>query len=118
MRHCSLPAILLAMLISLTAATGGDQPLPKDAELLIKEFEEHVDAIERKAEAEIREKQQKLTERLQVLRDNLIKDGNLDEAVEIHQVVKQMKAIYVEAEWHGRWYTAELLETHGDEGKQ
>lgn len=115
MRHHIFPIILLTMPLCLSGATDNDQQLPKDAELFIKEFEEQVDAIELKADAEIRAKQQKLIERLQVLRDNLIKDENLDEGLEIHHVIKQMKAVFVEVEWNEQWFTAELIETRDDE---
>lgn len=114
MRPPFLSLVLVLLLLIFATANGGDQQLPKDAEQLVKEFDQEADAIEQKATAEIKARQHKLVERLQFLRDNHVKGGNLDDALEIHQLIKQLKVAHVEVEWGGNWWPAEILETKDD----
>ena len=110
-----IQSVSLAMLVLLFAtASGGDEKLPKDAEQLVKEFDQEADAIEQKAAAEIKSRQQKLVERLQALRDNLVKSESFDAALDVHQLIKQLKIVHVEVEWGGQWWPAEILESKDD----
>lgn len=83
------PAFALAAALGFTTWAHGDD-LPDPARKRIGEFEREAEEIRRKAEADIRARQQKLLEDLKVLQDVYTKAGKLDEAVAIRDRIRKL----------------------------
>lgn len=81
---------LMWLLASLTRVQADE--LPSDAAKRIKQFEEEAGAIQKKAEADIKARRDKLIEDLQALQEAYTKAGKLDEAVAIRDRLRQLKA--------------------------
>jgi hypothetical protein len=65
--------------------------VPADARNLIDEYDKESKALKEKAEQEIKEKREKLIERLKQLQDTYTRAGKLEEAVAIRDTIKRMK---------------------------
>jgi hypothetical protein len=95
-----------------------DNELPPDAQKLVKGFEREVEDIWERAGAEIDARRDQLVEGLQALRDTHAKAGRFDEALAVHERIRQLKAgatagQTAEVEWFGMWWEAEVLEVKG-----
>jgi hypothetical protein len=71
---------------------GPSPKLPGDAAKRIKEFEAEAAAIQKKADAEIKARKNKLIEDLQSLQEAYTKDGKRDEAEAVRGRILQLKA--------------------------
>jgi hypothetical protein len=89
--HRLLPLLVAIVLCaSLTAAQAGG--LPGDAATRVKEFEAAVEAIRKKADADIAARRLKLIEDLQALAKEYAKSGEANAAATIREHVRQLKA--------------------------
>jgi len=70
-------------------------PLPPDAEAVIKVFEDEAAAIREKAEQEIQSKRQTLIKSLQALQDAYTRAARLDEAVAIRDTIRQLRVAHL-----------------------
>jgi WD40 repeat protein len=92
MNTCRLLLFLtLGWLLASATANPGDE-LPSDAAKRVKEFEGEQEAIQKKADVDIKARRGKLIEDLQALQEGYTKAGKLDEAVAIRERIRQLKA--------------------------
>ena len=85
--------LLLVALVGLLAWGGparGDD-LPGDALKQLEKYEQEAAAIQKKADAEIQAKKEKLIKELKALQDAYCKDGKLDEAVAIRDKIRLLR---------------------------
>jgi WD40 repeat protein len=68
------------------------EELPSQAAKQIKEFEAEVEAIRKKADADIKARQDRLLQELQALQDSYTRAAKLDEAVAIRDRIRQLRA--------------------------
>jgi hypothetical protein len=99
-RLLALPAVmaLVWLLSSEARSPGGD--LPSDAVKRLKEFDAEAEAIQKKADAEIMARRDKLIADLQTLQESYTKAGKLDEAVTIRD---RIRSLTLKGKWVGPW---------------
>jgi hypothetical protein len=98
---------------SLSRVRAADE-LPKDAEKLVMQFEQDVAEIQSKADAEVIARRDRLFHNLKAMRDSYAKDGKYDEALAIHDQIRDLQAERVEVEQGGMWWPAQILKRRGD----
>jgi hypothetical protein len=74
-------------------AQQADPDLPRDAAKRIREFEAEAEVIQKKADAEIQARRDKLVVDLQALLESYTKAGKLDEAVAIRERLRPLQAV-------------------------
>jgi hypothetical protein len=74
------------------------EPLPADAQALIKVYNGEAEAIRQKAEQEVQARQKTLITALQALQDSYTRDAKLDEAVAIRDLIRQLKVSHLNAQ--------------------
>jgi hypothetical protein len=79
---------VVALALALPARTAD---VPADARGLIDDFDKETKALKEKADREIKDKRDKLIERLKQLQDTYTRAGKLEEAVAIRDKIKSMK---------------------------
>ncbi|HLJ12559.1 MAG TPA: BON domain-containing protein [Planctomycetaceae bacterium] len=101
--------------IELEVRSIGDDDLPIDAKDLIRGFEKKVEEIEDEAAVKIRERKAELVEALKKLRESRTAAKEYDQALAVHQRIRELKIERVKVEWQGTWYPAKILETNESE---
>jgi hypothetical protein len=109
--HKVYPALLTLFVISVfhVASVRSDE-LPPEGANLISEFEKQVKEIEDEAAAKIRQRKAELVKSLEKLRDSLTEARKFDEALVLHERLRELKIERVMVEWGGRWWPATVRE--------
>jgi pentatricopeptide repeat protein len=94
------------------------QPLPRDAQKLIRDFERAARAVWEKAAAEIAARRKQLVKSLKSVQDAHVRAGRIDDALAVRDQMRHLETAMttgqpVEVEWEGEWWKAEVRDVRG-----
>jgi hypothetical protein len=118
--------VLVAALLLPGAQARAADPLPADADRLVRQFEQDAARLREKTEIEVQAQKARLLVALQALQDTYTRAGKLDEAVAIRDQIRCLQGVAaapafapvvarapIEVEWGGRWWAAVVLQVRG-----
>src|SRR5262249_43256068 len=85
-------AVLGMVLLYWVPATPAQGEIPAAAQELLKQFEDEAADIEKKTEAELGKRREKMVVELKKVQDELCKEAKLDEAVAVRDLIRGLKA--------------------------
>lgn len=108
-----LLVLLVVSLIHVTTVDGDE--IPAEATKLISDFEMQVKLIEEEAAAKVRQRKAELVKTLEKLRDSLAEAKEFDDALALHERIRELKIERVTVEWGGQWWPATVREKDGED---